>query len=286
MRSGEGRSGGRARRALALALAGVAAAPLPIAERRPAPAQSPAAPAAAPAPAVAPRAGEARRNPVDGLDYVWISPGAFDMGCTPGDPECEPDETPSHRVTVTRGFWLGTTEVTVAAFRRFGKAMRVAVPIANDAGDDRPVVHLTWFEADEFCSWSGGRLPTEAEWEYAARAGSSDPRRLDLEQLFLRSGAAGPSAIYPVASQSPNPWGVHDMLGNAFEWVADWYGDKSYAQSAPEDPRGPESGRFRVVRGGSWILDVRFTRVSARSWFVPTVRFGNIGVRCAREVAP
>jgi formylglycine-generating enzyme required for sulfatase activity len=207
------------------------------------------------------------------------------MGCTTGDPECEPDETPAHAVTVTRGFWLGTSEVTVAAFRRFAREMRVAIPISNDEGDERPVVQISWFEADQVCSWSGGRLPTEAEWEYAARAGSVGARREDLGQL-LRQGAGRLSSTYPVASQPANRWGLHDMTGNAFEWVADWYSDRAYASSQAEDPRGPETGQFRVVRGGPWVLDLRFSRISARNSFVPTVRFGNIGTRCAREVSP
>jgi formylglycine-generating enzyme required for sulfatase activity len=244
-----------------------------------------AAEAEPPAPLPEPRHGEVRRNSIDGLDYVWIEPGSFVMGCSTGDSECEPNETPAHPVEITRGFWLGTTEVTVAAFRRFATAMRARLPISNEDGDDRPVVHLNWFEADQVCSWSGGRLPTEAEWEFAARAGVSDAKRGSLDQLF-RSGSGRLSATFPVATQEPSPWGLHDMVGNAFEWVADWYGERTYATSQLDDPRGPDDGHFRVVRGGPWILNVRFTRVSARSWFVPTVRFGNIGTRCAREASP
>ncbi len=232
-----------------------------------------------------PRPGETRRNSIDGLEYAWIPPGSFEMGCTRGDPECEPDETPAHPVTFTRGFWLGTTEVTVGAFRRFAKEMRVTIPISNAEGDDRPVVQISWFEADQVCSWSGGRLPTEAEWEYAARAGGSDAHRDDLRELG-RLGAGRLSTTYPIATQASNRWRLHDMTGNAFEWVADWYGDRAYASSQSETPRGPETGQFRVVRGGSWLVNLRYSRISARSSFVPTVRFGNIGTRCAREVAP
>ena len=276
-----GRKRCRCRVAVSIAVAALLPAPGALAATAPA--------TAAPAPAAdgtdEPRLGEVRRNPVDGLDYAWIAPGSFVMGCTHGDTECEANETPAHEVTVTRGYWLGTTEVTVSAFRRFSKAMRVNVPISNDDGDGRPVVQLSWYEADEFCGWSGGRLPTEAEWEFAARAGGAEARRGNLDQL-VRHGSGRLSATFPVASQAPNAWRLHDMVGNAFEWVADWYGERSYASSALHDPKGPERGTFRVVRGGPWILNVHFARVSARSWFVPTVRFGNIGTRCAREAPP
>lgn len=261
------------------AAAGLAAGLVAMPSFASAPAPSPSATPAEPRP------GEVRRNRVDGLDYAWIPAGSFEMGCTAGDPECEPDETPAHPVTISRGFWLGTTEVTVGAFRRFAKEMRVVVPISNDEGDDRPVVQISWFEADQVCAWSGGRLPSEAEWEYAARAGATDARRDDLEQLSRR-GAGRLSTTYPVATQPANPWGLYDMTGNAFEWVADWYGDRTYASSPVEDPRGPATGQFRVVRGGSWVVSLRYARMSARSSFVPSVRFGNIGTRCAREVAP
>ena len=279
--------GSRALGTLALALVALGLAPLVTDSAAAQQTRTrPAAPAPQPPPPPRePRVGDVRRNPIDGLDYAWIPPGEFVMGCTQGDSECEPDETPAHPVALTRGFWLGTTEVTVAAFRKFAKEMRVTVPISNDEGEDRPVVHVSWYEADQVCGWSGGRLPTEAEWEYAARAGAS-AARLDSLPQFSRPGAGRLSATYPVAAEKPNRWGLHDMTGNAFEWVSDWYGERSYATSAAEDPKGPETGHFRVVRGGPWILNVRFARLSARSWFVPTVRFGNIGVRCAREVAP
>lgn len=233
----------------------------------------------------APRPREIRRNGSDGLDYVWIRPGAFEMGCTKGDTECEPEEYPPHDLTISRGFWLGTTEATVAAFRLFSKSTRIPLPPSNAEGDERPVINVSWYEADEFCTWSGGRLPSEAEWEYAARADAKEARREALAEI-ARHGYGAQSATYPVASRPPNEWRLHDMLGNAYEWVADWFDGRYYARSPLADPFGPESGRFRVVRGGPWILSVRFVRASARSWYVPTVRFPNIGIRCARDVAP
>ena len=116
-------------------------------------------------------------NPKDGLKYVWIPAGTFVMGCSPGDHECFDDEKPSHRVTISKGFWLGQTEVTVGGYKRFvtvtGRQMPSA-PLFNSGweNDGMPITDVTWNDAHDFCIWAGGRLPTEAEWEYAARGGA------------------------------------------------------------------------------------------------------------------
>jgi formylglycine-generating enzyme required for sulfatase activity len=140
-------------------------------------------------------------NPKDGLKYVWIPPGTFMMGCSPGDTECFDDEKPPHKVTITKGFWLGQTEVTVGAYKRFALATgRQMPPEPNFNGrplnpwwgnEAMPIVEATWDDAQAYCSWAGGRLPTEAEWEYAARAGSTAARYGDLDEIAWYADNSG-----------------------------------------------------------------------------------------------
>ena len=258
------------------------------------------------------RAGALKRNWKDGLSYVWIPPGSFTMGCSPGDSQCGPNEKPSHGVTLTRGFWIGQTPVTVAAYKRFatetGKDMPAAPPFNADwARDNMPIANVTWEESQDFCRWSGGRLPTEAEWEYAARGGNTETRygplddvawyadnsgrqRLDSAQMFRDEKANFANRItengnggHEVALKRANGFGLYDTLGNVWEWVNDWY-DATYYQNSPsQDPSGPSTGQLRGLRGGSWINPPVSVRVSYRPAFRPNLKNGIAGVRCVGE---
>ena len=234
-----------------------------------------------------PHTGEVRVNPKDGLKYVWIPPGTFMMGCSPGDTECQKSEKPSHQVTITKGFWIGQTEVTVAAYQRFASATTRQMPPAPPfnsgwTNQSMPIVNVSWEEAEAFCTWTGGRLPTEAEWEYAARAGDPHARYGDLDQIAWYGKNSG-GRTHDVAQKKANEFGLYDTLGNVWEWVNDWFDEHYYQSSPSQDPRGPDSGEYRVLRGGSWFYFPRFNRVSFRVSFYPSGRIGNYGIRCAGD---
>ena len=252
-------------------------------------------------------------NPKDGEAYVWIPPGKFQMGCSPGDNECLASELHRHEVEITTGFWLGQTEVTVGAWRRYRLATRKKpLPTSGTDGrsiwndvspDNYPVVLVAWKDAGDFCQWVGGRLPTEAEWEYAARAGEESKRYGDTDEIAWfanNSGGAyvdfaafplkGPTyrgvivgndtRAHPVAQKKPNAWGLHDMFGNVAEWVQDWYYWSYYTDKPVKDPRGPRSGATRVKRGASWFDAVSDVRASLRRSELPDSRSSDIGLRC------
>ena len=190
--------------------------------------------------------GAVRLNPKDGLKYVWIPPGSFEMGCSPGDNECASDEKPPHRVTIAKGFWLGQTEVTVGAYKRFARATGKAMPAAVDfnpgwSNEQMPIVNVSWKDAQEYCTWAGGRLPTEAEWEYAARAGDTASRYGDLGEIAWYADNSG-QKTHEVGQKRANSFGLFDMLGNVSEWVNDWYDENYYQNSPSQDPKGPASG--------------------------------------------
>jgi formylglycine-generating enzyme required for sulfatase activity len=235
-----------------------------------------------------PTVGEVRENPKDGLKYVWIPPGTFMMGCSTGDNECDNDEKPSHQVTISKGFWIGQTEVTVGAYKRFATATGRQVPVAPSfnsgwANENMPIVNVTWEDSREYCAWAGGRLPTEAEWEYAARAGSTDARHGDIDEVAWYEANSG-GRTHGVAQKRANGFGLFDMLGNVGEWVNDWYDDKYYQNSPSQDPCGPTGGQLRVVRGGSWINNPQYVRASFRNTNYPAVSNYKYGFRCGGEV--
>jgi formylglycine-generating enzyme required for sulfatase activity len=234
--------------------------------------------------------GEVRVNPNDGLKYVWIPPGSFQMGCSPGDSDCDIyiNENPSHKVTVTKGFWLGQTEVTVGAYKCFAAGTGNAMPPAPDfnpawSNEQMPMVNVSWDDAQAYCGWAGGRLPTEAEWEYAARAGSTEARYGSLDEVGWYS-VNSEDQTHPVGEKRANGFGLYDMLGNVFEWVNDWYDQNYYKNGPSQDPIGPTSGTLRVSRGGSWYDGPWGVRASYRGRGGPGVRDVDVGFRCGGEV--
>ena len=231
---------------------------------------------------------QVRKNPNDGQMYAWIPAGTFRMGCSDDDKECYEDERPAHTVQITKGFWMAQTEVTVGAFQAFANAKGVALP-AGQKGKRYPVNGVVWDEANAYCGWVGGRLPTEAEWEYAARGGTTTVRYGDLNAIAWTS-ANSDHTLHEAGKKEPNVYQLYDMLGNVWEWTADWYGAKYYEQSPPIDPPGPPVGDTlvskgidmptRTIRGGAWIGFPGVARASYRYWFIPSLRVANIGFRC------
>ena len=221
------------------------------------------------------RAGETKVNLKDGLTYVWMPPGTFTMGCSAGDSDCDDEEKPAHQVTLTKGFWIGQTEVTEEAFQRI-----TGRNPSHFKGAKLPVETLTWNAARSYCQAAEMRLPTEAEWEYAARARDASPRYGPLDAVAWYT-ANSRSLTHEPGQKKANRDGLFDMLGNVWEWVADWYGP--YAAGNERDPQGPPSGVSRAVRGGSWLDTARYVRVSYRSGFDPLVSDGSGGVRCAGD---
>jgi formylglycine-generating enzyme required for sulfatase activity len=254
-----------------------------------------------------------RVNSKDGLRYVWVPSGEFTMGCSPGDGYCGDDEKPPHQVNIKHGFWIGQTEVTVAAWRRFEKIIHPAsfrLPqhengwSQDDSNDNvvftlvdfppgyvpswarflpsEPVTGVSWTEAKQFCEdYAGQRLPTEAEWEYAARGGSKMARYGDINKVAWFSDNS--KHIHEVAKRLPNSFGLYDMLGNAWEWVNDWYGKEYYKLQATrtlENPSGPADGSAKVIRGGSYTNGPQHVRVSFRGRSQVNTAIFNIGFRC------
>lgn len=259
------------------------------------------------------------------------------------------DETPVHKVHISKPFYLGKHEVTVAQFRRFVEASGYKTEAETDGtggygynrdydpdksargdtfegrnpryswrnpgfaqGDDHPVVNVTWNDAQALARWLSEkegvtyRLPTEAEWEYAARAGVSTryqngndvqslPKIANLFdadagknwekwQAHALEGRDGYAFTAPVGSYDPNAFGLYDMHGNVWEWCADWYDENYYAKSPTNDPAGPESGSVRVRRGGSWHTWPLYARSSYRNWNSAETRYTLVGIRLVREV--
>jgi formylglycine-generating enzyme required for sulfatase activity len=246
-------------------------------------------------------AGSVKVNEKDGLEYSWIPPGMFIMGPVEQSRYWDGNDW-WHPVRITHGFWLTKTLVTVRAYKRFTKATGLEMPVSPTfntdwAHEDHPIVNINWLEASEYCIWTGGRLPTEAEFEYAARGGKAGLKypwgnSFDAAHVNI-SGETIPATALP-----QNGWGLHDMAGNRWQWVSDWF-DLNYStyprdlDQPVEDPVGPDQrskgGYGRAVRGGwggggpgneSDLL------TSNRNWNNPEYRSDAYSFRCACQSLP
>jgi formylglycine-generating enzyme required for sulfatase activity len=226
-----------------------------------------------------------------GMEFMLIPAGSFMMGSEKSFERANDDETPAHRVTISQPFYLGKYEVTQSQW--------VSVMGDNPSkfnGQNNPVENVSWDDVQEFI-WKLNekegtgkyRLPTEAEWEYAARAGTTSTYSFGDDEGFWGFyarryawyGANSGETTHPVGQKKPNPWGLYDMHGNVWEWVQDWYGKEYYAGSPATDPRGPSLGSYRVIRGGGWNINAGYCRSAYRRNNTPDNRGNSLGFRLA-----
>ena len=247
---------------------------------------------------------------VGAAELVKVPAGSFVMGCSKGDKACAADETPALKVAVP-AFQIDAKEVSVADYRACVSARKCKPPKTHSLNkycnydapqrDAHPVNCIDWADAQNYCALQGKRLPREAEWEKAARAGSVTPyywgRQASCREAIGNDGkttgsvkgemdGCGEDRTWPVASRAANAWGVYDMLGNAGEWVANGYAPDALARYAKGELDYPAKSDERVVRGGSWDEKVKNLRASFRNSKPPIsgdVVYGSIGFRCARD---
>ena len=217
------------------------------------------------------------------VQLKWIAPGSFQMGSNDGDS----DEKPVHRVTLSQGYWLGSTEVTQGQWQ----SVMGSNP-SHFKGGNLPVEKVSWEDAMSFCrklterERAAGRLsgdlaytlPTEAQWEYACRAGTTGAYAGDLDAMAWYAKNSG-RKTHPVGTKRANAWGLYDMHGNVWEWCSDWYGD--YPRGSVTDPTGANSGSLRVLRGGSWGVTARYCRSADRFRDSPGYAWNLLGFRLA-----
>jgi formylglycine-generating enzyme required for sulfatase activity len=247
--------------------------------------------------------GESIASGKDSAPMVVISAGLFPMGVPPGDRDGGRDEYPRHEVFLD-SYAIDTFEVTNGRYLEFVKATGHRVPqnpknptrnlwqgeAIPESLADRPVVNVDWFDAAAYCAWAGKRLPTEAEWEKAAKGnhdwrfpwGNVEPtaKHLNYNQQWI-----GEKTLMPVGSYEAgkSPYGVYDMAGNVWEWVSDWYDPRYYEKSPKRNPKGPETGTRRVLRGSGWQNETPTVRIFTRVESDPSIRNESTGFRCARD---
>ncbi len=226
----------------------------------------------------------------DGAPMMLVPRGEFTMGSNAG----LADEQPVHRVTLD-AFYMDKYEVTVGQYAKFLEATSSGAPpdwnmMNQPPHQTRPVVNMDWSDASIYCRWAGKRLPTEAEWEKAARGtdGRTYPWGNDpLDRLRANYGKEtwdNHAALVPVGTleNGKSPYGIYDLAGNVWEWVSDWY-DKDYYEASPsQNPKGPERGATKVLRGGSWYANLGYLRTTYRFSLTSSGRDSDFGFRCAK----
>lgn len=278
-----------------------------------------------------PKQGTIARNPIDGAEMVYIPEGEFMMGTdkdeidqiwqkfgwSEGWKQYTKEESPKHRVYVD-GFWMYKYEVTVAQYRKFSNETKRQMPPHEPAWgwqDNHPIVFVTYYDAVDYCKWAGVQLPTEVEWEYAARGGNTGlngkPRYIFVwgNELPKGKGEYGNLAdesfkksfpdyyffegyddgyVYtaPVGSFKPNGFELYDMAGNVWEWCTDWYDENYYQTSPTRNPQGPSSGTWRVFRGSSCVSVPDDVRTVDRGRGNPDGRDAGIGFRGIAQQLP
>jgi formylglycine-generating enzyme required for sulfatase activity len=224
------------------------------------------------------------KDSVTGMEFVFVKGGCYQMGDTFGDGS--PNEKPVHEVCVD-DFFIGKYEVTQGQWREI---MGKNPSRSKDCGDNCPVERLSWNDLQEFIkklnqkTGKKYRLPTEAEWEYAARSGGKREKYSggdDVDAVAWYSSNSG-NKIHPVGTKSPNGLEIYDMSGNVWEWVTDWYAPEYYNNSPRNNPEGPDSGSSRVLRGGSWSYGAWSTRSARRLRSDPDLGLIGSGFRVAR----
>jgi len=266
-------------------------------------------------------------SPGDGAVMMYVPEGNFLMGSSDGQiqaaaqicskfnlQDCEHRylaEKPLHAVYLD-AYWIDRTDVTNARYAKCVNAGACTAPhnkthltkaffteayYDNRQFADFPVIYVDWNQADQYCQWAGRRLPTEAEWEKAARGtdGRSYPwgegiscQKANYAQKKDKDNSwcfAGTTNVFYFA-QSASPYGVLDMAGNVAQWVADWADESYYLNSPERNPGGPSSGQYRVMRGGSWLRAAPDVRSATRGWNTPDLNEDNLGFRCAVSAAP
>jgi len=241
----------------------------------------------------------------DGAPMVLVPAGPFPMGVPTGDRDGGRDEYPRHQVDLD-AFYIDKHEVTNGRYQQFVKATGHRIPQhpnnpsrtlwkdgrVSDTVAERPVVNVDWSDADAYCRWAGRRLPTEAEWEKAAKGtedrrfpwGNVEPtaKHLNFNQQWI-----GEKTLMPVGSYElgKSPYGAYDMAGNVWEWVADWYDDHYYEKSPAKNPQGPDTGTDKVLRSSGWAVETPLVRIFTRVKSDPLIRNESTGFRCAMNAS-